>query len=65
MADALTNVLRETMRRLDERISIDQFIPQGELPNLQGAPGIPGAEDAGAPAVEEPGQTSADANTLV
>ena len=62
LAEAMTNLLRETMRRLDERINIDQFIPQGELPNLAGAPGVPGAEPAPAPA--EP-NNAADANTLV
>ena len=64
MAEALTNVLRETMRRLDERINIDQFIPQGDLPNLLGAPELPGA--GGAPnGVGTPPGSAADANTLV
>ena len=64
MAEALTNVLRETMRRLDERINIDQFIPQGDLPNLLGAPELPGADGAPNGAGTPPG-SAADANTLV
>ena len=63
LAEALKNVLRETMRRLDERISIDQFIPQGDLPNLQGVAGLPGTGDA-EPPTPAPGN-AADANTLV
>ncbi|MEE9312972.1 MAG: hypothetical protein V3V10_11245, partial [Planctomycetota bacterium] len=64
MAEALTNVLRETMRRLDERINIDLFIPKGALPNLAGVDGIPGAEGGAEPSGPEPGN-AADANTLV
>ena len=66
-AEALTNVLRETMRRLDERINIDQFIPKGELPSLLGAPTLPAADGTAAPGggvATVPGN-AADANTLV
>lgn len=63
MAEALVNLLEETLRRLDERIDVQQFIPQG-LPNLAGVPVPPVAGD-GPPASKEPAQTSADANTLV
>ncbi len=65
MAVALRNLLEETMRRLDERIDVDKFIPQGALPNLQGiTPPVP--EGGGAPAEGEGGpQNAADANTLV
>ncbi len=65
LAEALKNLLRETMSRLDERINIDQFIPQGELPNLQGVPGIPGADTGGAPTPAKPPGNAADSNTLV
>lgn len=66
LADALRNLLAETFRRLDERIDIEQFIPQGELPNLAGVPGVPGSDQGGDPATpNEPKQTAADANTLV
>lgn len=48
MAEALRNLLKETMRRLDERIDVEQFIPQGGLPDLSefvqppgGAPATP------------------------
>jgi len=65
MATALRNLLQETFRRLDERIDVDQFIPQGELENLQpviegmlGPGGVP-TPGAGGPT------TAADANTLV
>ncbi len=66
MADALRNLLQETFRRLDERIDIDKFIPQGELQNLQpvvegmlGEGGTPGSAPTGGPT------NAADANTLV
>jgi hypothetical protein len=66
MAVALRNLLQETFRRLDERIDVDQFIPAGELDNLQGVvEGILG--DGGAPAPGGAGgpNNAADANTLV
>lgn len=64
MAEALRNLLAETMRRLDERIDVDKFIPQGELPNLQGAPRL--ADDGTPqPAPNAGPTTAADANTLV
>ena len=64
-AEALTNVLRETMRRLDERINIDQFIPTGELPNLLGAPTLPAADGATPAGGGTAPGNAADANTLV
>jgi len=63
MAEALKNVLRETMRRLDERINIDKFIPVGQLPDLAGVAGVPGTQ--GAEQTNGPPETAADANTLV
>jgi len=69
LAEAMKNLLQETFRRLDERVSIEKFIPQG-LPNLAGVkkPGDEGGE--GGPPGPEPapdtGPTNAaDANTLV
>lgn len=65
MADALVNLLRETFRRLDERIDIDQFIPQGMLPNLTGVSDPLGEGKPPEGGTPDPKQTSADANTLV
>lgn len=66
LAEARRNLLVETLRRLDERIDIDAFIPQGTLPIMAGVPGVPGNEtapdDAAPPQAPE---TAADANTLV
>ncbi len=66
MAIALRNLLQETFRRLDERIDVDQFIPAGELENLQpvvegimGPGGTPTPGGGGGPT------NAADANTLV
>lgn len=67
LAEALVNLLKETFRRLDERINVDQFIPQG-LPNLQGADdpdGGEGGDETPEPGSGDPAQTSADANVLV
>lgn len=63
MAEALKNLLAETMRRLDERIDVEQFIPQG-LPNLQGVPQL-GGDGAPEPAPDTGPNNAADANTLV
>lgn len=45
LAEALRNILRETIRRLDDRINIDQFIPPASnpplMPQLPPAPGGP------------------------
>ena len=71
MAEALRNLLRETMRRLDERIDVEQFIPQGTMQMLEtaldaeeGGDGQPGSrpnpEDG-----KTPEQQAADGNTLV
>lgn len=62
LADALIAVLRETFKRLDERINIDQFIPKGALPDLTGVAGVPGTKGAEVP---KPVGNAADANTLV
>lgn len=68
LAEAMRNLLAETFRRLDERVNIDQFIPQGELPSLLGAPTVPGApegpDNTGAAQSPEPEQTPAEANRL-
>jgi hypothetical protein len=63
MAEALRNLIQETMRRLDERIDVEQFIPQGPLPSLLPAPGGDPAQGTG-PAVT-PEQAAADGNTLI
>ncbi len=64
MAVALKNLLAETFRRLDERIDVEKFIPEGDPENLQ-----PVLDEmlssTGVKPSEAPGQTSADANTLV
>lgn len=70
MAEALRNLIKETMRRLDERIDVEQFIPQGDLTALMGAAGADGAPgQPGSPAAPDDGQLPADAaaaaNTLV
>jgi hypothetical protein len=69
MAIALRELLAETFRRLDERVPVDKFVPQGELADLSvlanmlgeftggGAGGRPAAPDAGP-------KNAADANTL-
>ena len=64
LAEAYRNLLAETFRRLDERVDVEQFIPQGMLPNMLGVPGIPGSEK-GAENQEKPRETAADVNTLV
>lgn len=61
LADSLTAVLRETFKRLDERINIDQFIPKGALPDLTGVEGVPGTQGAEVP---KPKSSAAEANTL-
>lgn len=64
MAVALKNLLAETFRRLDERIDVEKFIPEGDPENLQ--PVLEGMlNDTGVASPKQPGQTSADANTLV
>jgi hypothetical protein len=67
MAIALRNLLAETFRRLDERIDIEKFIPQGDPLDLRPVmEGLVNDSPTGAPrTAAEPGQTSADANTLV
>jgi len=65
MAVALRNLLQETFRRLDERIDVEQFIPQGELENKQPVvEGILGPGGTPTPGAGGP-NTAADANTLV
>ena len=65
MAIALRNLLQETFKRLDERIDVDQFIPQGELENMQPVvEGILGGGGTPTPGGGGP-TTAADANTLV
>lgn len=51
LAEALRNFLRETIRRLDDRINIDQFIPPASVPPLmpQLAPPAEPAPGAGTP----------------
>lgn len=64
MAVALKNLLAETFRRLDERIDVEKFIPEGDPENLQ--PVLEGMLDStGVKPPKAAGQTSADANTLV
>lgn len=66
LAEAYRNLLAETFRRLDERVNVDQFIPQGPLQSMLGAPQVPGAEQGGAQdSPEEPRETAAEVNTLV
>lgn len=60
LAEAMVNLLRETLRRLDERIDVEAFIPQGPLPIT---PPIPG--EGGNVEPQEPRETAADVNTLV
>lgn len=62
VAQALTELLRETVRRFDERIDIDKLIPptpavaaaMPALPNNMPAamPAVPGAEQAGLPTTQ-------------
>ena len=63
MAVALKNLLSETFKRLDERIDVEKFIPEGDPENLQ-----PVLEEmlnsTGVKPAKVPGQTSAEANTL-
>lgn len=66
VAEALTELVRETMRRLGDRIDVERFIPDASMP--LGAPPVPGEEgvpgddvdagvpDPGAPPLEEEGQ---------
>lgn len=64
MAVALKNLLAETFKRLDERIDIEKFIPQGDPANLQ--PILEEMLDStGVASPDKPSKTSADANTLV
>ena len=63
LANAIRNLIKETMRRLDERIDFEQFIPQGELQALT-PPVPPGAPTTGGAPVD-PAQAAADANTLI
>jgi hypothetical protein len=64
MAVALKNLLEETFRRLDERIDVAKFIPEGNPENLQ--PVLENMlKDTGVATPKKPGQTSADANVLV
>lgn len=52
MADAVIELLRETLRRFDERIDLDKFLPRGQpmpVPGMPGAPGMPGMQ-SGMPA---------------
>ncbi len=68
MAEALRNLLRETMRRLDERIDVEQFIPQGTLQMVEGALNEEGGEPGSEPKPDDgktPEQEAADGNTLV
>ena len=66
MAVALRNLLQETFKRLDERIDVDQFIPAGELENLQPVvEGIMGDGATGPASQPKQKTTAADANTLV
>lgn len=57
MAEAFRNLMRETLRRLDDRLDIDMFLAAGPPPLLPmmppGAPGAPGATPSlpGAPPV--------------
>lgn len=66
MATALLELLKETFRRLDERIDVNKFVPAGEPQNL--APVVEDlVADSGAniPGAQTPPGNSADANTLV
>lgn len=45
MAECVRNLLKETLRRLDDRLDIDQILP----PMPPGLPGVPGAPVPGAP----------------
>ncbi len=66
MAVALLALLEETFRRLDERIDVNKFVPQGKPENL--APVVEGlVADSGAnvPGAETAPGNAADANTLV
>lgn len=62
LAEALRNVLRETVRRLDDRLDIEQFIPPASTPPLMppmppadagsaGTPAKPGGAPPGAPLI--------------
>ena len=67
LAVAYKNLLAETFRRLDERIDIEKFIPQGAPLDLSPVlAGLVGDSPTGNPkTAKTPGETSADANTLV
>tara|TARA_R100001143_G_scaffold28420_2_gene28090 strand:+ start:8270 stop:10249 length:1980 start_codon:yes stop_codon:yes gene_type:complete len=66
LANAIRNLIEETMRRLDERIDVEQFIPQGELPSLLGQE-LPVGDPNQTPKPGDgrtPEQQAADGNTL-
>lgn len=67
MAIALKNLLAETFKRLDERIDIEKFIPQGDPLDLRPVmEGLLNESPTGNPkTAATPGETSAAANTLV
>jgi hypothetical protein len=59
MARALTELLRETLGRMGDRIEVERFIPElpgvvagGAMPGVPGVPAMPGVE--GAPGVAPP-----------
>lgn len=60
VADSIAELLRETLRRFDERIDIDKLIPAAPAMAAQ-VPGLPGALPAGMPAPaggQQPGATA-------
>ena len=65
MAEAMINLLKETFRRLDERIDVERLVPQGPMPAA--GPATPAAPAPDTPGVSggEPPQSSAEANVLV
>jgi hypothetical protein len=54
MAKALTELLRETLMRMGDRIEVERFIPEmpamaGAMPGIPGVPALPGMEGAPGP----------------
>lgn len=56
-AEPLVNLLRETVKRFDERLEVEQFLPKQPAPALPAPGGMPaaGLPDIAPDAVQEPG----------
>lgn len=47
LAEVLINVARETLRRFDERIDVEEFLPQMQQPNINMGAAVPATPDQG------------------